>query len=177
MKIWCVTSGDYSDYSVLGIFRTEGLAKSVAEALNDGSSYRFYDVSTIPLYLEMPVIVDELHIEGEVDPDNDAWSGKETHQRWIKGEGDHSALPCQHTVGVSASYMHNERRAVVHIHVWGDDHVRVRKTFSEQLAHARADALLLIAKSEAEAAQREAKYLRARVADLTSKQGYGTLGS
>lgn len=45
-KVWIVEQGEYSDYSVLGIFSTKENAELVAEDINKDTD-RYYDIASV----------------------------------------------------------------------------------------------------------------------------------
>ena len=124
--VWMVTSGEYSDYSVSCVCATKADAEEVADRLNRSEvrhAYMRYRVEDVPLVTPGDVRVHiALHV---IFRDGETHEWTLTHTEF----GDEGSRP------ESFAYELGES----HVHVWGTDHGRVRKVFSERVARMIAD--------------------------------------
>lgn len=142
-KVWAVSTGSYSDYHVLCVCRSREAAEAVAEKLaaEDGGWYRDAFVESLVMVdaTVQPTLV--LHLDCNLFDDGGV---SETYERvsstWPFGPDSDKA------VRVGWRWV----RAPIHrgrggrLEVWGTDHKRVRKAFSDRRAEIRAtDALRL----------------------------------
>ena len=145
-EVWLVTTGSYSDYSVLCACPDEVTAQAIVAAIGpDDSGYYGPRVEDVWLRSELPVVKQIFRLRWVVTPDGE--ENPYPHQStdsegWVSREywwGESQYGPCKKTV-----------RRVAHEKQWlqlaveGWDHERVRKVFSESKARIKADQLLLI---------------------------------
>jgi hypothetical protein len=136
-KVWLVTTGEYSDYRVDSAWATEELATQFADRIKG-------DVLELETRTELPTPLSILHlscsvIEGGTERDSEwieeTWSGQDTSA--ATGETDCRAYDLR-AYGSGG-------RAYVPITVFGTDHERVRKVYSEKKARAVAEFDILVA--------------------------------
>lgn len=153
MEVWAVTEGEYSDYHVVCVCPSEETANATVEKLMAGSLPtawgKRYRVEPFLFFNEPPDVVYQLHMDIE-----DVESGDEPREfmtGYLSTNGPKH--DCYHWVNVTY-----REPFMVSLNVNGMDHERVRKTFSEQRAQAKAEAPILIAARRAEVEAQRARY-------------------
>lgn len=131
-KIWALSSGVYSDYTVHALFTTKELAEQAAEVHRGHEDYRYEEprVEEFYLYEEIPERVTIYKYQTNIWDD-----GTETDVR----QNFETGFPWQHwraVVRVRSRYVrapfHNDRGG--RLEVWGTDEKAVAKTFSDKRA-------------------------------------------
>jgi hypothetical protein len=136
-KVWLVTTGSYSDYRVDSAWATEELATQFADRIKG-------DVLELEPRTELPTPLSVLHLKCEVTE-----GGTEREGEWI--DETWSGQDTSAATGETACRAYDLRaygsggRAYVPITVFGTDHERVRKVYSEKKARAVAEFDILVA--------------------------------
>lgn len=127
---WVVSKGSYSDYRVLCVCPTKRDAETVASKYNAGDAYADARVESLMVVDATVKRVELLHLSTTLWDD-----GRETDQR----ETRRDEWPFDALYGIPAVYwrwvrapMHKD--AGGRLDVYGIDHERVRRVFSEQRA-------------------------------------------
>ena len=133
-RVFLVSHGEYSDYSVVAAFANEADAAEYArQRTADKPSYEDdFKVESRPLYEEMPVLPRVLTLTADVGPG--AVVSNLCERTEVVDPHDEEAL----TSG-SAQRSRNwpARETVVNVYERGSDHERVRKAFAERLTQAQ----------------------------------------
>lgn len=139
-KVWAITTGAYSDYSVRALFSSKRAAKQAAEANNKDEDgwHRDTEIEVFYLYDEVPVKVTEFFYQVEIWDD-----GRVTNER------NHATtcLPWNHLWGLPKARpdvryvrapMYRDKGG--RLEVRGTDEQAVKQAFSDNKARLLAEA-------------------------------------
>lgn len=137
--MWAVSSGSYSDYGVLFVCKSEEVAQAWADRLNREPKYDPYFVEEFPVVTADTGRVSELRLAVEIA--NDGTEMQRGNPR--TAERINTGFPWE--VGTTKKVEWRWVRAPMYrdkggrLEVWGLDHERVRKVFSDRRAWLMSD--------------------------------------
>ena len=117
--VWLVTSGDYSDYSILHVCLDEALANEIVAAYEAAGGYRDFRVEAHGVTTAVPVRAERLHLETKSD-------GSSKEYKFVVWSNDSDS-----NVVVNGEWWS--------VSTFGTVHDRVRKIHADRLAQIKAE--------------------------------------
>ncbi len=158
-KVWVVTTGEYSNYSVHSVWSTSEEAEAYADRLEDANVVEDYPLRS---GLPNPAVYYEMYGRWPEEPfyASIREKGAVPHEGW-----DEDPYVMQKVVPI-ASTTHvfpgddgpkrspYQRGSTIDLRVWGTSQERVAKVFSEKWAQIKADFVILVEAQRQEEAER-----------------------
>jgi hypothetical protein len=131
-KVYVVTRGDYSDYTIRAVFLDKTLADEFAE--KDGQRYDEADVEEWDVFDEIPARESWLRMEHILPfTEQECRTDERTWVEWA--HEPHLSKDLEHHVLAGAPFRGKKEH---YFSVAGRDHARVRKVFADHLAQMHA---------------------------------------
>ncbi len=140
-RIWVLSTGSYSDYSVVAAFPTKALAEAAMNAnatldeeLWSGNTYR---VESLPLFIEPPQIVTTYSLSAEISDNGTVRLSPERTRREWEFDQLYQSGPRPFVRFVRAP-VHKDKGGRLDVH--GTDQRAVEQAFSDNVARIRLNA-------------------------------------
>lgn len=142
-KVWLLSRGEYSDYSIIAVYDDEAKARaaydyysSIETRYNEPNELEEYEISTaVPRRIScLSISIQVVPFTGDIVGEPNEYEVSEwTFDGTEPTPNDDDKIHCQ----ITRPYREGDN---IKVYVEGYDHERVRKVFSERLAEVRAAA-------------------------------------